>query len=190
MVMMAVICSCLRPLVLSGHQGRAKKRAAAIRQLGSYIWVPPSENPQGLGQLYVWSPCIGKRKVDQSAEGTVENAGTEQRSAAREALEIQTPKIGRWFLQFQSEFPPCAPFMAPPDQDSFARNLVDEIYQSQLLPHGKTLGYHGKTSLRAHVDGVPLRAQVLARVSPLNRHCHARIKPRSAANIPHPGFKT
>jgi len=28
---------------------REKSEAAAIRQLGSYIWVPPPEKPQGLG---------------------------------------------------------------------------------------------------------------------------------------------
>src|SRR5258708_26842821 len=47
--MTTVSCSSLRPLVQSGHKGRQKNRAATIRQLGSYIWVPPSENPQGLG---------------------------------------------------------------------------------------------------------------------------------------------
>jgi hypothetical protein len=47
--MMAVIYFCLRSLALSELEGRAQDFAAAIRQLGSYIWVPPSENPQGLG---------------------------------------------------------------------------------------------------------------------------------------------
>src|SRR5258708_7277473 len=65
--MMAVICFCLRPLVLSGREERAHKQSAAIRQLGSYIWVPSSENPQGLGPLYVSKPYIGKGKVGGTA---------------------------------------------------------------------------------------------------------------------------
>jgi hypothetical protein len=43
---MAVICFCLRPPVLSERQGRAHQQDAAIRQLGSYIWVPAAENPK------------------------------------------------------------------------------------------------------------------------------------------------
>src|SRR6266581_2901356 len=52
--MMAVICSCLRP--------RAKIRAAAIRQLGSYIWVPPPENPQGLGYFTFATGSLAREK--------------------------------------------------------------------------------------------------------------------------------
>src|SRR5258708_37698347 len=72
--MMAVIFFCLRP--------HANNRAASIRQLGCYIWVPPPENPQGLGQLYVFAPFIGKGKVDESAKSAgaaVENSSDTQR---------------------------------------------------------------------------------------------------------------
>src|SRR5215469_17917379 len=49
------------PPALANSQGRAHKHAA-IWQLGSYIWVLPPKNPQGLAQLYVRSPFIGKEK--------------------------------------------------------------------------------------------------------------------------------
>src|SRR5437899_12573366 len=47
--MMAVICFCLRPSAPAKFEGRAHKQTVAFRQLGSYIWVSPPENPQGLG---------------------------------------------------------------------------------------------------------------------------------------------
>src|SRR5215831_18759704 len=70
--MMAVIFFCLHlpavagPLpgkgsALADNQGHAHKHAA-IWQLGSYIWVLPPENPQGLAQLYVRRPFVCKEK--------------------------------------------------------------------------------------------------------------------------------
>src|SRR5215471_16753690 len=66
--MMAVIFFfCLRPLApgrgptLDSSERRAHKQAACW-QLGSYIWVPPPENPQGLAQLYVRRLFICKEK--------------------------------------------------------------------------------------------------------------------------------
>src|SRR5215472_14893574 len=64
--MMAVIFFCLRPLPGRGprpanSKGSAHKQAA-YWQLGSYIWVPPPENPQGLAQLYVRRLFICKEK--------------------------------------------------------------------------------------------------------------------------------
>ncbi|HYY72892.1 MAG TPA: hypothetical protein VE778_04810 [Candidatus Bathyarchaeia archaeon] len=41
---------------------------AAIWQLGSYIWVPPPENPQGLAQLYVRALSLCKEKSTESVE--------------------------------------------------------------------------------------------------------------------------
>src|SRR5215831_6214413 len=60
--MMAVIFFfCLRPPTLDSSERRARKQAACW-QLGSYIWVPPPENPQGLAQLYVRRLFICKEK--------------------------------------------------------------------------------------------------------------------------------
>lgn len=67
--MMAVISFCLRlppagdllPAALADSKGRVRKHAA-IWQLGSYIWVPPPENPQGLAQLYVRTQMLCKEK--------------------------------------------------------------------------------------------------------------------------------
>src|SRR5690242_16952159 len=66
-VMMAVIFFCLRPLAPTDSKGSAHKHAA-IWQLGSYIWVPPPENPQGLAQLYVRRPFVCKEKSAEFVE--------------------------------------------------------------------------------------------------------------------------
>src|SRR5438552_3024799 len=65
--MMAVIFFCLRLLAPTDSKGSAHKHAA-IWQLGSYIWVPPPENPQGLGQLYVRRPFVCKEKSAEFVE--------------------------------------------------------------------------------------------------------------------------
>jgi hypothetical protein len=41
---------------------------AAIWQLGSYIWVPPPETPQGLAQLYVRTQLLCKEKSAEPVE--------------------------------------------------------------------------------------------------------------------------
>src|SRR5260370_39770754 len=105
---MAVICFCLRPLVLSGREERAHKQSAAIRQLGSYIWVPSSENPQGLGPLYVSKPYIGKGKVGGTAGSPWKSRGGEPR--VRVADDQESPKYRSTKNQEKS---PASPRQAP-----------------------------------------------------------------------------
>jgi hypothetical protein len=69
--MMAVIFFCLRPLFPSERNSLAHRSATAIRQPESYMWMQPSEYPQGLGTLYVSNLLKGKEKVG----GTQKNGG-------------------------------------------------------------------------------------------------------------------
>src|SRR6266852_6048202 len=61
--MMAVICFCLRPSAPAKFEGPAHKQTAAFRQLGSYIWVSPPENPQGLGYFTFVTHSLAREKV-------------------------------------------------------------------------------------------------------------------------------
>jgi len=65
--MAVIFFFCLRPPALATNKGRAHKQAA-IWQLGSYIWVPPPENPQGLAQLYVRRLFVCKEKSAEFVE--------------------------------------------------------------------------------------------------------------------------
>jgi hypothetical protein len=105
------------------------------------------------------------------------------------ALKIQAPKIWWWLLQLQPHFPTRSPFVAPPYQNGFGRNQVGKVNKPQSLPHRELMRHYGKAALRPNIDRVTLRARALPRVSPLDRHHHARIEPPSAANTLKPAFK-
>jgi len=62
--------------------------------------------------------------------------------------------------------------VATPHQYGVARNLIREINEPQLLSYVETLRYHGKAAFCADIDRVTLRALVLARISPLDRHSY------------------
>src|SRR5438105_2996443 len=65
--MMAVICFCLR--------ASEQDRAGALRQLSSYMWEWPPENPLDLGTLYVSEALRSKEKSGILA-GPVENSAS------------------------------------------------------------------------------------------------------------------
>src|SRR5205085_7538660 len=56
----------IRDLTVTGVQTCALP--ISIWQLGSYIWVPPPENPQGLAQLYVRRLFVCKEKSAEFVE--------------------------------------------------------------------------------------------------------------------------
>jgi hypothetical protein len=62
--------------------------------------------------------------------------------------------------------------VAAPHQYGFARNLIGEIHEAQLLSHIETLRHNGKAPFRANVDRITFRVQVLAPIGPLDRHSH------------------
>jgi len=93
--------------------------------------------PCGLG---IGAGRSGRIKL-HSASGTsaaaMRDARIVQGEVLLQALKIQAPEIRRRLLEFQAEFPARAAFVAAPHQNGFARNLVDEIDQPQLLSHAK-----------------------------------------------------
>src|SRR5205823_10162293 len=100
--MMAVISFCLR--------ASEQDRAGALRQLASYMWEWPPENPLDLGTLYVSEALRSKEKsaivarpVENSA--SVPPSGPAIISLSRNcSLKIHSPEIRRSILQFQAEF--------------------------------------------------------------------------------------
>jgi hypothetical protein len=159
---MAVIYFCLRPLALSELQGRAQNAAALIRQLGCYIWVPPSENPQGLGLLYVSSGLNGKEKVEEIRicpwKTTADSFWNNLNNLYCHRLKIESQKIRRRFLQLQTEFPTAAAFVPSPYQHRFAGYLIREVHQAHSLANRKALRDDSQTALWGDIHRVPFSA--------------------------------
>src|SRR5713226_4276436 len=184
--MMAVICFCLRPLVLSEREERTHKQSAAIRQLGSYIWVLPPENPQGLAHSTFASHILAREKwAEQREPGGKPEAGCCRKGwlLSGSALNIEAPKIRERLLHLQADLPACRAFMSAPNRNRFARTLVQQIYQTHPFSHRESFGQDGHASIATDISGVTLRTNRLAGVGPFDCHGHARIEAPGATDV-------
>lgn len=77
------------------------------------------------------SKAASRTNSDRKQRGTTVSIAPHDHQAlvsGRLSLEIQAPKIHRSLMQFKAEFPPRTALVASPNQDSFARILVDQVY--------------------------------------------------------------
>src|SRR5256885_5899044 len=136
--MMAVIRFCLR--------ASEQDRAGALRQLSSYMWEWPPENPLELGTLYVSEALRSKEKSGILA-GPVENSASCSRPFQEHlalwratALKVHSPEVPRRILQFQAKLPTRVPFMSAPDQERFAGAWLARLTSRTRSPTEKPRG--------------------------------------------------